>query len=102
MLIGKMDYVSRMQTLLVFLILNDTAKTKLAILAIVLLRDHEKLCCTSVSVRSVIYIKDQLTNAIPGNLGDPIFNSRYFLFVFSMRTFLLVRLGFSGFRIEPN
>ena len=31
--VGKMDYLSWLQTFLVFLILNDTAKTKLAILA---------------------------------------------------------------------
>ena len=33
MSVGKWDYLSRLQTLLAFLILNSTAKTKLAILA---------------------------------------------------------------------
>ena len=33
MSVGKRDYLSRLQTLLVFLILNGIAKTKLAILA---------------------------------------------------------------------
>ena len=33
MSVVKRDYISRLQTLLVFLILNGTAKTKLAILA---------------------------------------------------------------------
>ena len=40
MSVGKRDYLSRLQTLLVFLILNGMAKTKLAI---VRSRDWEKL-----------------------------------------------------------
>ena len=41
MAVGKKDYLSRLQTLLVFLILNGMAKTKLAILPF--------LCCGEIA-----------------------------------------------------
>ena len=40
MSVGKRDYLSRLETLLVFLILNSIAKTKLAILPF--------LCCGKI------------------------------------------------------
>ena len=42
MLVGKRDYLSRLQTLLVFLILNGTAKEKLAMLAFLQCKDIVK------------------------------------------------------------
>ena len=45
MSVGKRDYLSRLQTLLIFLILNGTAKTKLAILPF--------LCCEEIVKNSI-------------------------------------------------
>ena len=47
MSVGKRDYFLRLQTLLVFLILNGVAKTKLAILPF--------LCCAEVVKNSYLF-----------------------------------------------
>ena len=53
MLVGKRDYLSRLQTLLVFLILNGTAKEKLAMLAFLQCKDIVK---NSIVAEQAFYI----------------------------------------------
>ena len=58
MSVGKMEYLSRLQTLLVLLILNGTAKTKLAILAF--------LCCGEIVKNSKVF-----KNVFPNHFKYP-------------------------------
>ena len=51
--VGKRQYLSMLQTLLVFLILNDMVKTKLAILPL--------LCCTEIVKNSIEMAKTPKT-----------------------------------------
>ena len=54
MSVGKMDYFSRLQTLLFFLMLNGTPKMKLAILELLCCeRDREKLIKLAMLTLSV-------------------------------------------------
>ena len=59
MSVDKRDYISRLQTLLVFLILNNTAKVKLAILAF--------LYCTAkvkLAILAFLYCTEIVKNSI--------------------------------------
>ena len=58
MSVVKRDYLSRLQTLLVFLILNGMTETKLAILPF--------LCCWGI-VKNSIGIAQELTDALMPN-----------------------------------
>ena len=51
MLLGKRDYLPRLQTFLVFLIMNGRAKTKLAILPF--------LCCGEIMKNSIIHSMEE-------------------------------------------
>ena len=54
MSVGKRDYLSRLQTLLVFIILNGTAKTKLAKLAFLQCEEIVKNSNGYISTRNTL------------------------------------------------